>query len=157
MLRWGAPEVPALVRYTVDAGRTWTTVGLDVLGGALRLDPRTLPGGAGYFEITLADTVPPVVRTVVLPTALPDTVPQVWITGPTTSSAGRAVILFGHATDREDGALTDLHWTVDGKEVRAGPILQLDDLLPGKHTIGLTVYDRGGHRVQAEHTVLMLP
>ncbi len=63
-LAWGAPESTALVRYTVDGGASWTTVGLDVLGGVLHLDSMTLPVGRGYFEIRLADTVIPVVLTV---------------------------------------------------------------------------------------------
>jgi hypothetical protein len=65
-LHWGEPDVPALVRYTVDDGKSWTTLGLDVLGGGLTLDPRLLPGGAGRFEITLADSDTPLVLTATL-------------------------------------------------------------------------------------------
>ena len=44
-----------LVRYTVDDGATWTTVGLDVSGGELTLAQDGLPKGAGRFQIILAD------------------------------------------------------------------------------------------------------
>ncbi len=55
ILSWSAPGVPALVRYTTDDGQSWTTVGLDVLDNELRLDPQTLTGSTGWFEITFAD------------------------------------------------------------------------------------------------------
>ena len=54
-LRWGAPDVPALVRYTLDEGQTWVTVGVDILGGQLTLDSRWLPVGTIHFEVRLAD------------------------------------------------------------------------------------------------------
>lgn len=57
VLHWGNPEVPAVVRYTTDAGASWTTVGLDTLGGELVLDADTLPAGILQFEILLADSL----------------------------------------------------------------------------------------------------
>jgi hypothetical protein len=55
-LTWDAATMPALVRYTADGGQTWTTLGMDVLGGQLTLDPATLPdGGAGQFDVALAE------------------------------------------------------------------------------------------------------
>jgi hypothetical protein len=62
LLRWGAAGRPALVRYTADNGATWTTLGVDVLGGELSIDPGALPAGAGYFEITPADSAAPIAR-----------------------------------------------------------------------------------------------
>jgi hypothetical protein len=62
LLRWSAAGGPALVRYTADNGATWTTLGVDVLGGELNIDPAPLPGGAGYFEITPADSAAPTVH-----------------------------------------------------------------------------------------------
>jgi hypothetical protein len=63
LLRWGDPQLPALVRYSAN-GVSWTTLGVDVVGGALSVDPSTLPGKgnshdgvAGRFEITVADSV----------------------------------------------------------------------------------------------------
>jgi hypothetical protein len=54
-LSWNVATLPALVRYSADGGQTWTTLGVDVLGGQLTLDPATLlNGGAGQFEVTLA-------------------------------------------------------------------------------------------------------
>ena len=48
-LSWGMPDKPAIVRYTVDDGKSWSVLGLDVMGGKLQLDPGTLPGGEGSF------------------------------------------------------------------------------------------------------------
>ena len=55
VLRWGAANTPAVVRYTQDGGETWTTLALDHLGGELVLDPQALPQGSLHFEIILAD------------------------------------------------------------------------------------------------------
>jgi len=55
-VRWNGPAQPALVRYSADGGQTWTTVGVDVLGGELTLNSADLPaGGAGQFDVTLAE------------------------------------------------------------------------------------------------------
>jgi hypothetical protein len=62
LLRWGSPTAPALVRYTADDGRTWTVLGVDVLGGALSVDAAGLPDGAGRFEVTTADSLAPAAR-----------------------------------------------------------------------------------------------
>jgi hypothetical protein len=62
LLHWSAAGGPALVRYTADNGATWATLGVDVLGGELSIDPARLPAGAGYFEITSADSAAPTVR-----------------------------------------------------------------------------------------------
>jgi hypothetical protein len=62
LLRWSASGRPALVRYTADNGATWTTLGVDLPGGALSVDPATLPAGSGYFEITPADSAAPTMR-----------------------------------------------------------------------------------------------
>jgi hypothetical protein len=55
LLQWGSPEVPALVRVSSDGGATWETLGVDVLGGELALDPQALPTGSLHFEVALAD------------------------------------------------------------------------------------------------------
>lgn len=55
VLRWGAANTPAVVRYTLDDGETWTTLALDYLGGELVLDQQALPQGNLHFEILLAD------------------------------------------------------------------------------------------------------
>jgi hypothetical protein len=61
LLRWNAANGPALVRYTADNGATWTTLGVDVLGGELSMDPARLPAG-GYVEIISADSAASSVR-----------------------------------------------------------------------------------------------
>ncbi len=58
VVHWAGASAPALVRYTVDDGLSWTTVGLDALGGELRLDGNSIPAGA-RLEVVLADTLPP--------------------------------------------------------------------------------------------------
>ena len=62
VLRWNAAGAPALVRYTADNGATWTTLGVDVVGGELNIEPARLPNSAGYIEITPADSAAPPVR-----------------------------------------------------------------------------------------------
>lgn len=62
LLRWDAANGPALVRYTTDNGATWMTLGVDLLGGELNIDPATLPAGVGFFEITSADSAAPTVH-----------------------------------------------------------------------------------------------
>lgn len=54
-LRWGAPQSPALVRYSADAGASWTTIATDLLGGSLQLPISDLQPGSLRFEIYLAD------------------------------------------------------------------------------------------------------
>jgi hypothetical protein len=62
LLRWSAAGQPALARYTADNGATWTTLGVDVLAGELKIDRATLPGSTGYFAITRADGAAPMMR-----------------------------------------------------------------------------------------------
>lgn len=153
-LSWGAPETPALVRYTVDGGQSWTTMGIDVRGGQLLIDSSQLPGGNGWFEIRLGDISVPVVLES-SPLMLHDTPPSVQINGPTVLSFGQPLLLIGQATDREDGPITELRWILDGKEVEAGQTLQMMGLMPGEHTIVLTARDRLGQLGQAEHRVIV--
>ena len=47
---------PVLVRYTTDGGQTWTTLGVDLTGGVLKINPTSLPVQGGAFEVTLANT-----------------------------------------------------------------------------------------------------
>ncbi len=53
---WGTPDTLALVRYTTDDGQTWTTLGMDVLGGRLTILKELLPQGNGRFQVIPADT-----------------------------------------------------------------------------------------------------
>ncbi|MDX1664045.1 MAG: hypothetical protein R3272_09640 [Candidatus Promineifilaceae bacterium] len=55
LLRWQPSDSPALVRYTVDDGASWTTLALDIAGGELALDRSQLPEGPARFEIRPAD------------------------------------------------------------------------------------------------------
>jgi len=80
-LSWSNTSVPALVRYTHD-GRRWTTLGVDLVGGRLSLDPQMLPGGGhGRFEIVLADSRGIIVVDGTPSVTADDTQPQAWIDG----------------------------------------------------------------------------
>jgi hypothetical protein len=57
LINWSSPQTPAMVRYTVDGGQTWTTLALDQLGGALSVALETLPAGKMQFQIVSADSV----------------------------------------------------------------------------------------------------
>lgn len=55
-LSWGGTQ-PTLVRYSADGGQTWMVLGVDVVDGALTVDPSDLPGnGQGEFQVIVADS-----------------------------------------------------------------------------------------------------
>jgi hypothetical protein len=56
MLRWGSPNIPAIVRYTTDQGNTWTALAMDWLGGEFYIDPADIPVGSVQFEIIQANS-----------------------------------------------------------------------------------------------------
>jgi hypothetical protein len=47
---------PALVRYSTDGGKTWTTLGVDLTGGVFKMNMSALPAQGGVFEVTPANT-----------------------------------------------------------------------------------------------------
>ncbi len=63
LLRWGAPSIPAIVRYTTDKGNTWTALAVDWLGGEFYIDPAGLPKGLIEFEIIQADNTASTIST----------------------------------------------------------------------------------------------
>ncbi|MDE3091448.1 MAG: hypothetical protein KGJ80_18935, partial [Chloroflexota bacterium] len=154
-VRWGASP-PALVRYVPDNNAP-VTLGVDVGEGELRVDPRTLPGGAGHFEIVFADQADGAARARSSTVTLPNSTPRAWVTGPTQIRAGETLFLFGHGANQEDGALADLRWVVDSKDAATGATLQVERLAAGAHTIVLTVRDAKGKTVQTTYTVTVMP
>jgi hypothetical protein len=56
LLRWGSPNIPAIVRYTTDQGITWTALAMDWLGGEYHINPGDMPMGSIQFEIIQADS-----------------------------------------------------------------------------------------------------
>ncbi|WP_420644188.1 hypothetical protein [Candidatus Leptofilum sp.] len=155
---WGVADVPANVRYTVDNGLTWTTVGLNVLGGTLEVDLTNLPGGGnGRFQIILADQSIPTRFEVDLATPLSDKQPTAWISGPEVVSAGAPAALYALGSDAEDGALSDFVWSVDGEPVEADSALFLHDLAPGEHVITLRATTSSGQTAVASHIVTVTP
>lgn len=157
-VRWGIADVPATVRYTADSGETWTTVGLNVLGGSLDVDLSTLPGGGnGRFQIILADQGTPARFEVDLATPLSDKQPTAWITGPETVAAGAPATLFAFGSDAEDGALSTFFWSVDGGEEAAASAFFLNDLAPGTHTITLRAVTSSGQTAVASKVITVTP
>lgn len=155
---WGIADVPASVRYTVDNGLTWTTVGLNVLGGSLEVDLNGLPGGGnGRFQIILADQGTPTRFEVMLDTPLDDRQPTAWISGPTIVAAGSPTALYAFGSDAEEGALSDFVWSVDGNPVVADAALFLHDLAPGEHVITLRATTSSGQTAVASHIVTVTP
>jgi hypothetical protein len=55
IVRWSSPEVPALIRYSLDEGKTWTTLAVDVEGGQLLVKETDLPAPGGIFEVIQAN------------------------------------------------------------------------------------------------------
>ncbi len=155
-LSWPNPMVPALVRYTHD-GTRWTTLGVDVTGGRLEIDAQALPGGgSGRFEIVPAGGGTATMIAGASIAAAPDDVPpQVWIDGPDTLPAGAPLLLTGRASDREDGAVADMTWTLDGVTVGTDQVLIMDGPAPGTYRFTLTARDRSGNRVSVEHRVVV--
>jgi len=151
-LSWSNATVPALVRYTHD-GKRWTSLGVDLVGGRLSLDPQTLPGdGHGRFEIVLADGGG-IIIVDGTPAAADDAQPQAWIDGPATLPVGAPLLLYGRASDREDGALDELAWQVNGVSAGRGQTVFLDNLAPGEYHVRLTARDSAGNVGYVDHLV----
>lgn len=58
VLNWSSGGSPAMVRYTSDAGQTWTTVGVDVAGSEFRIPVAGLPAQPLQFQVIQADGSP---------------------------------------------------------------------------------------------------
>ncbi|MFO7167627.1 MAG: PKD domain-containing protein, partial [Chloroflexota bacterium] len=71
--------------------------------------------------------------------------------------AGEPVLLYGRATDREDGAITALTWTVDGEYAGDKQTLQIGALPPGTYQIALVATDSAGQSARATHTLIVAP
>lgn len=156
VLSWSNATVPALVRYTHD-GAHWTTLGVDLVGGRLVIDPDRLPGGGqGRFEVVQSGGATLTVNGAPMVAAY-DAPPQAWIDGPATLPAGAPLLLYGRASDREDGAIADLSWSVNGASAGARQMLMLDNLAPGAYRILLTARDSAGNETETEHRVIVNP
>ncbi|GIW02484.1 CARDB domain-containing protein [Roseiflexus sp.] len=154
VLSWSNAATPTLVRYTHD-GIHWTTLGIDLVGGRLIIEPDALPGGGqGRFEVVQSGGATLTIDGAT-GIAASDAPPQVWIDGPATLPVGAPLLLYGRASDREDGALDDLTWHISGAPVGAGQTLVLDHPAPGMHRIRLTARDTAGNATVAEHDVFV--
>lgn len=157
-VRWGLPEIPAVVRFTANEGVSWTTVGIDVLGGELQVDTSTLPGGGeGRFEVILADSSKTAVIQTTLPSALPNQAPSAWITGETAVKAGTFALLYGHGNDAEDGLDITTQWFINGEFVSELSALSLYDLSAGEYIVTLVVKDSTGQTSSTQQTITITP
>jgi len=53
-LRWDAGDQPALVRYSPDGGKTWTTLAVDVKGSEMSVALAAIPDPNGMFQVIKA-------------------------------------------------------------------------------------------------------
>jgi PKD domain. len=113
-----------------------------------------LPGGGhGRFEIVLADGSGVIVVDGTPAVTADDAQPQAWIDGPVTLPVGAPLLLYGRASDRDDGAIDDLAWQVNGVSVWTGQTVFLDNLAQGEYHIRLTARDSAGNVGYADHLV----
>lgn len=155
VLSWSDATIPALVRYTHDQSR-WVTLGVDLVGGKLAIDPDMLQGGGrGRFEIVLSGGGATLSVESMPVIAARDAPPQAWIDGPDALPAGAPLLIYGRASDREEGAIADLSWSVNGIPVQAEQTLILDNLAPGMYHIRLVARDSAGNTSTADHHVLV--
>lgn len=56
VLNWDFKDTPVMIRVSTDRGSTWNTLGMDLLGGELRLAAGDFTGGQFIFQIFLADS-----------------------------------------------------------------------------------------------------
>jgi hypothetical protein len=139
-----------LVDYSVDDGRTWTTVSANVTGAALEFDASEFPGsGAARLRVTASDGFNTT-------TAVSDSFsveskpPALYITTPDdgdTVPYGTPVVLLSFGTDPEDGPLSgaDFQWSSsrDGA-LGTGRMLVASSLSVGEHIIRVTGTDASG-------------
>jgi hypothetical protein len=154
VLSWSNASAPTLVRYTHD-GAHWTTLGVDLVGGRLTIDPDALPGGGqGWFEVIPSGGAALIVRGAPA-VAAHNAPPQAWVDGPATLPVGVPLLLYGRASDLEDGAPDNLSWQINGASAGTGQTLILDNLAPGEYHVRLTVRDSAGNAAEAEHYVIV--
>lgn len=152
---WNAPELPVMVRFTTNSGATWTTLGVDLVGGEFTINPTVLPGGDLHFQVVPSDVLHPADALFALGAPLPNRAPQVWISGPDSLQKDQPLLLFGNGSDQEDGVLHNLRWTLDGVAVDGDQILQVQELAPGQHTVTMTGIDADGVESTTTHTFVV--
>jgi hypothetical protein len=53
-VHWTSDQQPAMVRYSADGGKTWTTLGVDVTGSELEVPESALTTASGTFDVIQA-------------------------------------------------------------------------------------------------------
>jgi len=139
----------ALVQYSPDGGRTRVTLGRNLRGSKLTINPDELAGsGAGTIYVEVSDGLN-MATAVAAPFTVAAKAPTVHIIEPVAQERIEATMPFtmlGTAFDRQERlADREFSWSVDGTVRTTGArIATLRDLTPGNHTVTLTVTDSRG-------------
>jgi hypothetical protein len=163
-IRWdavspsGAPLV-ALVQYSPDGGKTRFTLGRDVSGDDLTVNPDELPGGPQAMVYVQVSDGMNMAEAEAGPFNTESKPPFVRIVAPQANAkivAGLPVSLEGSASDREE-ELADQNFTWSSSRdgvLGSGKVFLVPGLSEGEHTLTLTITDSQG--LVAEDNVVVV-
>lgn len=166
-LRWKATDadgdpLKAIVEYSSDNGRTFSTVAVGPNANRFRLRSAELPASRrAKVRIRIRDGFHEAIATSPRFTAL-GAPPRVRISAPapgTTIAAGAAVSLRGDAFDDTGRPLTGkaLTWLVGKRVVARGPLVSVAGLGAGTRKLVLRARDRNGRTGTATMTIKVTP
>lgn len=166
-LRWKATDadgdpLKAIVEYSADDGRTFSTVAVGPNRNRLRLRSAELPASRrARVRVRVQDGFHEAVATSPRFTSL-GAPPRVRISAPapgTTTAAGAAISLRGDAFDDTGRALRGraLTWLVGKRVVARGALVSVPGLGAGKRKLVLRAQDRGGRTATTATTIRVVP
>jgi len=145
-----------MLLYSTDNGKTWEPVDTGLTGLELDVPLADLRGGdLAKFRIVATDGVNTSEDDQDVPMKIAQKAPEARILSPASGAkvaGGQVLLLEGEGSDLEDGHLDDaaFEWSADGNRILGrGPSISVDDLLPGRHRLTLTVRDSSGAVGQA--------
>ncbi|MCU0494353.1 MAG: DUF11 domain-containing protein [Chloroflexaceae bacterium] len=159
-ITWQAndPDGGAL-RYSVfysNDGTDWDLLADELTDAQYDVDVDSLAGGvATYFRVVASDGVNTGYDETPAAITIPDKKPTAGIANPVNGAVldrDTLLVLQGFGSDLEDGTLPDavLSWADSRQgQLGTGSSLPVSDLLPGEHTITLTVTDSAGQQTTA--------